>query len=132
MKAQVDKLKELRGKIVGLEMNLAMIERDLVVLNNDVKMLCKLEKDYVANINILKGKNVIASASEYKKITRELSITKKGIAQFKTMKEELEGEYLSTALSHKQSLEEYRELEEEIKGCKVILLFDPSRRKSER
>lgn len=129
MKKDLLKLKQLRDHLVGLEMNLSMIERDLQAVEKDIAFLNNLQTVLVENLTILKSDKIIAIASEYKRSDEELKKVRENLSFYSNMKIKLQKDFDKYEKARVKYFEEYTALQQVINRRKVILLFDPSKRK---
>ena len=131
MRKEIAELKHLKGCILGLEMDLTLIERDIIVVTNDIDFLKKMEKDLIFNIQLLRRKNVIAIASEYKRSIEELGRVQSDIKSYTDLKNKLNSDYSEKLKEYKKYMKSFKKLEADIKNQKVILLFDPKRKRKD-
>jgi len=71
MVKELNIVKELRGKILGMEMELNILSRDLERLNAEYSYNIKLQKKINENIAFLKRDHVVVSLKEYKVIKQQ-------------------------------------------------------------
>ena len=129
MNKELQRLKQLRDHIVGVEMHLNMIQTDLGAIDRDIKFLEDLALVLTENIEVLKSDKIIAVASEYRKVVEELRTVNKNLSYYISMKSKLTREFDRYTRIRDNSMEEFNELTKQIDSRKVILLFDPSKRK---
>lgn len=84
------KLINIRGTIVGLKMELALLEQDLNKIEVDLFYLDKLQRDLVYNIQILKRDDVISVITEYRKSLEVLKEVRRKILKFRFMRQNLQ------------------------------------------
>jgi hypothetical protein len=117
------KLKELQSKLLGIELDLDLIEQDIETIDGDINYLNLIEEETVYNINILKQAGVVADLKTYKQSWQKLS-------HIRTKSEELKGKKIILSKKLKQRIEskefydkEWDQLHEEMETEKVILVF---------
>lgn len=81
---EIKEVKELRGKILGMEMELNILARDLDRLKEELAYNIKTQEDLCENINFLRNSNVIVSLSEYKKIKQHKKLVDQRIVHYKS------------------------------------------------
>lgn len=129
MKSDLQKLRKIKNAIIGIKMQLNLIEGDLLTIDNNLDHLHKIEEDLMFNINLLKNEKIIAIASQYKQSKIELKVIRKNISNYEKMKKSLANKMIFFLKSHQSNMEEYKELKKTVDNRKVILLFDPKRKK---
>lgn len=129
MNQDLQRLKQLRDHIVGVEMHLTMIQADLGAIDRDIQFLEDLALVLRENIEVLKSDKIIAVASEYKKAVDELKTVNKNLSYYMSMKFKLNKDFDKYSRIRDNSIADFDALKKEIDGRKVILLFDPSKRK---
>jgi septal ring factor EnvC (AmiA/AmiB activator) len=72
MKKSLNRLTTLKGFLLGLEMEMDLVEQDIESLTNNLKILNKLKETLEYNINFLKKKGVVATIENYYKSVSEL------------------------------------------------------------
>lgn len=83
-------VKELRSKILGMEMELNILFRDLERLKIELVYNKKLQIDLNENINFLKNSAAAVSLSEFKKIKQQRNLVNQRIVFYNTKIEPLE------------------------------------------
>ena len=126
---EINRLKQLRDQIVGIEMNLSLIQSDLTAIDGDIKFLEDLALVLKENIEVLKSDKIIAVASEYKRTLAELKTVKENLNFYIRTKQDLLRNKERHDRMREASLAEYESLKKQIDNRKVILLFDPTKRK---
>lgn len=126
---EINRLKQLKDQIVGIEMHLKLIESDLIAIEGDIAFLEDYASVLKENISVLKSDKIIAMASEYKKAVVELKQAEENLKHYRAMKSQLNANYEKHLSLKEKSLFEYEELKKQIDSRKVLLLFDPSKRK---
>lgn len=113
-------------------MNLSLVEKDLEQAHNNLKYFSKMEAGLLNNIRTLKKSKIVTIAMEYRKATKELEIVRQNLLQYGNIKDQLTKIYDKNTENHKTCLENYKNMEKEINDTKVVLLFDPNRKKSKK
>jgi hypothetical protein len=123
---RVDKHKQLRdlqSKLLGIELDLDLIEQDLDALDGDVNYLTLIEEETIYNINILKKVGVVAELRAYRQAWEKL-------ANIRTKCDELRAKRISmaTKLNQKVIAKDYYDkqwdiLHREMEDDRVILVF---------
>ena len=121
-------LREYQEMVLGIEMNLKLLEDDLDTISRGIVYLTRLENDLIYNINLHRSNEVISVVTEYKRSVDELGEVRKRIAEHKSKKNTIE-----TRLKKKLESYDYyiRELEAEydrVNSEPVILLFRRDRK----
>ncbi len=86
MTTLLDKVKKLKNTLLGLEMELDILEADLFELTADLNHLIKAEESLVYNICFLKKDGIVVVASEYKKSVSELKTVRSKILKYQSLK----------------------------------------------
>jgi hypothetical protein len=107
-----------------------MLQTDLHAIERDIKFLEDLALVLRENIQVLKSDKIIAVASEYKKAVEELATVNKNLGYYTSMYSKLTKDFDKYVKIRDNSIFEYENLKQQIDGRKVILLFDPSKRKT--
>jgi hypothetical protein len=129
METDLQRLEKLKNKIVGMEMNLSLIDGDLVKIHFDLGQLNRLETTLVENIRILKTDRIVTIASEYKKSTTELEMVRIDILFLSRLRCKLELQRDKMAAEQEEGLLQVKALENVIKSQRVILLFDQHKKR---
>ena len=130
MNQDLVRLKQLRDHIVGVEMHLTMLQTDLHAIERDIKFLEDLALVLRENIQVLKSDKIIAVASEYRKAVEELATVNKNLGYYTSMYSKLTKDFDKYMKIRDNSIFEYENLKRQVDSRKVILLFDPSKRKT--
>lgn len=132
MNEDLKKLKRLRDTIVGLEMELSIVEQDLIVVTSDLNYLHEMENTLLENLKILKKEKVIAMASQYKKSINELEDVRSAIRKRVNVKINLDRRLEIAVRRHKTYTEDHDRLLKAIKQEKVVLFFDQRKRRKKK
>jgi hypothetical protein len=126
---EINRLKQLRDQIIGIEMHLDLVQNDLSAIDRDIEFLQDLALVLNENIEVLKTDGIIAVASEYKKAIEELKTVKTNLEYYFDMKNILTRDSVRHTKMREDSILEFEELKKKMDSRKVILLFDQSKRK---
>jgi len=129
MKRDLQRLKIAEKTIIEIEMRLNLIEGDLIVINSDLDYLNKIKEDLEYNIDLLKKEKIIAIASQYRRSINELAVVNTNIHNYENMKKALALRMGMVLKQHKEVKELHDNLKRALSDRKVILLFDPKRKK---
>lgn len=127
---EINRLKQLKDQIVGIEMHLSLIQSDLISIDGDIKFLEDLALVLKENIEVLKSDKIIAVATEYKRAIAELKTVNINLDFYTRTKFELIQSKARHEKMKSDSLLEFEELRRHIDNRKIILLFDPTKRKN--
>ena len=83
-------VKELRGKLMGMEMELNILSRDLEAFKIQFVYNLRAKKQIDENINFLKSSKAAVSLSEYRKIKQQKALVEMRIKYYKQKIEPLE------------------------------------------
>ena len=123
MTTLLNKVKKLKDALLGLEMELDILESDLFELTVDLKHLHKAKEGLMYNIDFLKKDGIVAVASEYKKSVEQLKIISGKILKYQALKSKVMSnmkEKIKSKDFHQKSFEEaYKELEND----PILLVF---------
>lgn len=100
-------VKQLRSKILGMEMELCMISKDLERFKNELTynqiMLARIEE----NINFLQTSNAAVSLNEFKKIKQQKKLVETRIKYYKQKVQPLEQMLMRKETFHKEEMERF-------------------------
>lgn len=103
-------IKELRGKILGMEMQLSILSKDLERFKSELiynqKVLLKIEE----NIYFLKNSSVAVSLSEFKKIKQHKHLVETKIEYYVNKIKPLEQVFNKKENFHKQEMERFESM----------------------
>lgn len=111
------KLNELRGTILGLEMEMNLLEHDLNRIEVDLFYLDKLQRDLTYNINLLKRDDIVAVLPEYRKSVSALKEVRGNIIKFNNLRQKIQ-KSIDTKL--KQYDFYFNEFEKEYSGETIL------------
>ena len=123
------KLKELQSRLLGIELDLDLIEQDIEAIDGDVNYLNLIEEETIYNINILKQDGIVADLKSYKQSWQKLSHIRSKIEELKNKRNLLASKLGQRIISKEYYDKEWDRLHKEIEDEKVILIF--KKRKSE-
>jgi len=129
MKASLQNVRTLEAKLIGLEMELKLMINDLAVIRNNIAQLVQIEKRLTHNINFLKKEKIIANASEYRKSSIELSVTKDRLKTYCNLENAFADKILKAENMQEEFMEKYEKAKKRLENEKIILLFNPKKTK---
>jgi ubiquinone/menaquinone biosynthesis C-methylase UbiE len=129
MKQELLKLKRLRDKVIGIEMQLSLTDTDLLAVERDIEYLESLLAVLNENVEILKSDGIVAVASEYKKIKEELKVVADNLYVYTNLHQKLLKEFDRYKILHQETFKEYEDLKKEIEASQAVLDFDKAKRK---
>lgn len=129
MNQDLSQLKKLRDQIIGIEMHISTIQSDLSAVDRDIQYLEDLELVLIENVYILKSTGIIAIITEYKRSVQELATVGKNLEHYRKLKIKFTRDSEKHGKMRDDAIFEFEILKKQLGGRKVILLFDPSKRK---
>ena len=129
MNQDLEEIKKLRDYIVGVEMHLSILELDIAAADRDVEFLKDMDSVLIENIEVLKMDKIVAVASEYKKIVRELKDIQENVDYYVNMKIKLTKEFEKYTKIKESSLEEFHAKKDKFEKRTFVLPFDASKRR---
>lgn len=129
MNQDLARLKKLRDQVVGIEMHISIVQADLLAIDRDIQYLDDLAVVLTENIQVLKSIGIIAMITEYKRSVQELKTVYENLEHYRNMKIQLNRDFDKHIKMRDSTLFDFEILKRQLDGRKVILLFDPSRRK---
>jgi chromosome segregation ATPase len=129
MRQELLKLKRLRDKVIGIEMQLSLTDTDLLAVERDIEYLESLLAVLNENVEILKSDGIVAVASEYKKIKEELKVVSDNLYVYTNLHHKLLKEFDRYKILYTETFKEYEDLKKEIEASQVVLDFDKAKRK---
>jgi len=120
MKKLKKRLNDLRGIIIGLRMEMSLLETDLSRIEVDLFYLDKMQRDLIYNLNLLKSNEVISVISEYKKSLEALREVRKKIISIKHTRQYLQA---SIKDKNKQCDYYYNQLDKKVNEQSRVLQF---------
>lgn len=125
----VDVVKELRGKLMGYEMELNILEADYIEITRELRQLSELESTLIYNINFLKNEAKIAVASEFNKSIKQLKEVRKRMSKYIGLKSQISSKMREVGKNYDYYRDQFDKAFDQLENEKVILVFDPSKRK---
>jgi hypothetical protein len=129
MNSDLATLREMRDRVIGLEMAITLTMADLIVVEKDLDYLEGNLLILQENIEVLKSEKIIAVAAEYKKVAAELKTAKKSFAFFKQLRNKLESRLEKQSAERDSALIEYETSQSRYDNRNFVLPFDPLKRK---
>ena len=124
MKKTLVKYRELRDKILALELDIALIEKDINKVDADVARLKSVEKELQYNIDFLKNEAKITVAMEYKRSLLQLEEIKKSILKYVTYRSKEVNKLQQRLETYDFYFKEYETAHARLEGEQVILSFE--------
>jgi hypothetical protein len=123
---KVDKykrLRELQNKLLGIELDLDLIEQDIENIDSDINYLILMEEETIYNINILKQDKIVADIKAYRLAWIKLVNIRTKISELRSKRSQL-GIKLNNRVNAKDFYDrEWDKMHREMEDEKVILLF---------
>jgi len=129
MKEHLSRIKELRDKILYIEMEIEVTQCDLISVIDDLIYLSALKNDLEYNIQLHKRKNIISVASEYKKSILQLDRVNEKILSLNSLKSKLNYKLDKRLESREYYNEEFDKVYKQIEEEPVILMFKKKKKK---
>jgi len=123
MTTLLNKVKKLKDALLGLEMELDILEADLFELTVDLKHLNKIEESLIYNIDFLKKDGIIAVASEYKKSVEQLKTVRDKILKYQSLKNKVMNSMKQKIQSKDFYQEEFNKKYKELENNQILLVF---------
>lgn len=117
------KLKELQNRLLGIELDIDLIEQDIENIDADIIYLNLLEKESVYNIEFVKKKALVVNLKMHKQTCQKLEHIRSKIIELKSKKENLLNKLKQKLASKTYYDREWDVLHKEIEDDKVILIF---------
>lgn len=122
-------VRELRGKILGMEMELNILSRDLDAHKTQLFYNLRAKKQIDENINFLKKSKAAVSLSEYRKIKQQKNLIEMRIKYYKQKIQPLEQILNRKEDYHKKEIERFHEIYR-MQFTNNILEFPSDRKKA--
>ena len=103
-------VRELRGKILGMEMELNILSRDLDSYKSQLLYNLRAKKQIDENIKFLKNSKAAVSLSEYRKIKQQKTLVEMRVKYYKQKIQPLEQILNRKEGFHKQEIERFHEM----------------------
>jgi hypothetical protein len=121
-------VRELRSKILGMEMELIILSKDLERFKIELLYNTKMLEATEENIDFLKTSDVVVSIGEYKKIKQQHDMYCKRVVYYKTKVQPLEQILEQKEDFHKKEIERFEKIYR-LQFKNNILEFPHDRRK---
>lgn len=129
---KLQKVNELRGLMLGIEMNLKLLDDDLESVDMELIHFQKMESDLIYNINLHKSGKVITVVREYRRSIDELKIIKDEIIKYKNFRDTIMKKMEKKLESHKYYLDKFEQAYEDLNSESVILLFRKDKKREQK
>jgi len=120
---KLQKLRNLRGHVLGLEMGLNLLEQDLDIVEKHIVYLSQLQDNLTYNINLHRSSAVISVMKEYKKSLYELGLVNSELSKHHNRRKTIENKLHIQTQNYKYYSQEYHNTYQELQNESVILLF---------
>jgi len=117
------KVKNLKNTLLGLEMELDILESDLLEIAIDLKYLYRAEEALLYNINFLKQDGIIAVAMEYKKSVEQLATIKNKISKFIALRSKTTSKMRDKIKSKNFYQKEFNKNYKDLENNQILLVF---------
>lgn len=117
------KLKELQNRLLGIELDLDLIEQDIEAIDGDINYLNLVEEETIYNINILKQDGIVADLKSYKQSWQKLAHIRTKVEDLKRKRGMLATKLKQRVASKEYYDKEWDNLHKEMEDEKVILVF---------
>ena len=117
------KLKELQSRLLGIELDLDLIEQDIEAIDGDINYLNLVEEETIYNINILKQDGIVADLKSYKQSWQKLAHIRTKVEDLKRKRGMLATKLKQRVASKEYYDKEWDNLHKEMEDEKVILVF---------
>jgi len=105
---ETKEVKQLRNKILGMEMELYMISKDLERFKNELFYNKKMLKMIKENIDFLQTSNVTVSLGESKKIKQQKKLVETRIKYYNEKIQPLQQMLIRKEVSHKEEMKKFQ------------------------
>lgn len=121
-------IKELKGKIIGMEMELSLLSKDLERFKKELIYYQKMLEKINENIKFLKTSKATVSLSEYRKIKQQQKLTEMRIKYYTKKVLPIEQSLSKKEMYHKEEMERFHKMYK-LQFTNNILEFPSDRRK---
>lgn len=132
MRDELKKLKLLRDTVIGIDMEMNLLEKEIDILNTDIHYMKIAKSALKENLKILKKEKVIAMANQYKKSIDELQHITNKIQLYERHRFKTESKLEKLQKKYNIYAEDYEFHKNIVESQKVILYFDENRKKREK
>lgn len=123
MKKQVERIKELKVILLGLEMDRDLLEQDLNDLNTDIDNFKIYKEKLEENIKVLKRKKIITIASEFKRIKEQIVTIENRLTKHAIVRDSVLKMLSRKRLDYNKHKEELDHLQQELNRPPIVLPF---------
>lgn len=109
--------------MLGIEMNLSLLEQDLDVIDRNLKYLNQIKNDLLFNIKLHKSGRVITMITEYRKSIEELKSVEKEIINCKNNQISIKQKLNIQQQSHDKYMKEFEQLYTPAVNDGIVLPF---------
>lgn len=117
------KLRDIQSRLLGIELDLDLIEQDLEEIVSDINYLILLEEETVYNINILKKHGVIADLKSYRQSWQKLAHIRSKVQELQNKRSFSIANLNKKVLAKEYYDREWDILHRKMEDDKVILVF---------
>lgn len=117
------KLRDIQSRLLGIELDLDLIEQDLEEIISDINYLFLLDEETAYNINLLKQDGIVADLKSYKQSWQKLVHIRSKSQELEIRKIALTNKLNQKILSKEYYDREWDILHREMEDNKVILVF---------
>jgi len=117
------KLRDIQSRLLGIELDLDLIEQDLEEIVSDINYLILLDEETVYNINILKQHGIVADLKSYKQSWQKLAHIRSKVQELEIKKFTLVNKLNQKVVAKEFYDKEWDKLHREMEDDKVILVF---------
>jgi hypothetical protein len=122
-----ERVEEIKGIILGLELKLGLLEDDLITVIANLKQLNTMKEDLIYNINLHRGDTVITVMKEYKRSIDELKLVRGELSNHEKLRVTLKTQINSKSKRHDYYMDEYDKAYSDLENESVILLFNKAK-----
>lgn len=129
MNQELTKLKNLRNKVIDIEIQLGIIESDLLEAEKDLIFFENVYRLLKENLDTLKIDGIVVIADEYKKIAKEFISVKKKLKLCNDLHSNLLNKFDKYCDLREIAIDEYEKYKQFFESISSVIQFDPSKRK---
>jgi hypothetical protein len=113
-------LNKLRGKIIGLEMEVSILQQDLEYIELDLVYLNKICEELQYNLEFLKKNSITVTLDSYSLSLDQLKAARERILELKTLKRQLMQSLESTIEEQLKYIDIFMELKKQPQQAKIL------------
>lgn len=132
MREDLAELKILQDRVIGLELEISIIAKDIEILEKDIYYLKIAQYTLKENLRVLKSEKVIAMVNQYKKSIEELDYVSSKIMVYSNKLKNKVKQFNKLTLQKSSALIEFDQVSKIIENRRVVLLFDQSKRRTKK